>query len=66
MVGEAVNGDYPEATKEKGIQEHTRNTVVAYRFKKDIYMWRNCSGLSGGTERRYEGYHSFSITLLSF
>ena len=34
LVGEAVNSDSPEATKEKGIQQHTRITIVAYRFEK--------------------------------
>ena len=29
---EAVNSDSPEATKEKGIQEHTVITEVAYIF----------------------------------
>ena len=48
LVGEAVNGDSPETTKEKGIQKHTWYTEVAYRFRKDIY---NCSRLSGGTQR---------------
>ena len=38
LVGEAVNSDSPEATKEKGIQQHTgMNTVVAYRFKGKIF-----------------------------
>ena len=38
LVGGAVNSDSPEATKEKGIQQHTgMNTVVAYRFKGKIF-----------------------------
>ena len=38
LVEEAVNSDSPEATKEKGIQQHTgMNTVVAYRFKGKIF-----------------------------
>ena len=32
LVEEAVNSDSPEATKEKGIQEHTVITEVAYIF----------------------------------
>ena len=34
LVREAVNSDSPEATKEKGIQQHTEITEVAYRFRK--------------------------------
>ena len=34
LVEEAVNSDSPEATKEKGIQQHTEITEVAYRFRK--------------------------------
>ena len=37
LVEEAVNSDSLEATKGKGIQQHTGNTEVAYRFQKDIY-----------------------------
>ena len=37
LVEEAVNSDSPEATKEKGIQQHTRITIVAYRFEKKIF-----------------------------
>ena len=38
LVGGAENSDSPEATKEKGIQQHTgMNTVVAYRFKGKIF-----------------------------
>ena len=37
LVREAVNSDSPEATKEKGIQQHTRITIVAYRFEKKIF-----------------------------
>ena len=38
LVGGAVNSDSPEATKEKGIQQHTGiNTDVAYRFKGKIF-----------------------------
>ena len=40
LVREAVNSDSPEATKGKGIQEHTLITLVAYRFEKDIYKFR--------------------------
>ena len=40
LVREAVNSDSPEATKGKGIQEHTLITSVAYRFEKDIYKFR--------------------------
>ena len=49
LVGEAVKCDSPEATKEKGIQKHTSNTVVAYRFMKRYlqvveYKWGRTSG----------------------
>ena len=32
----AVNSDYPNTTKEKGIQQRTGKQTVAYRFHKDI------------------------------
>ena len=38
LVREAVNSDSPEATKGKGIQQHTDITGVAYRFKKKRYL----------------------------
>ena len=49
LVGGAVTSDSPEATKEKGIQQHTGNTVVAYRFKKRYlqvveHKWGRTSG----------------------
>ena len=36
LVRVAVNSDYPNTTKEKGIQQRTGKQTVAYRFHKDI------------------------------
>ena len=52
LVEEAVNSDSPEATKEKGIQQHTGNTVVAYRFKKGIYKLWHTNGVGHQVEHR--------------
>ena len=55
LVGGAVNSDSPEATKEKGIQQHTgMNTVVAYRFKGKIHIYKlwNTNGEGHQVEHR--------------
>ena len=41
LVREAVNSDSPEATKGKGIQEHTVLTIVAYRFLERYLQLQN-------------------------
>ena len=41
LVREAVNRDSAEATKGKGIQEHTVITIVAYRFLERYLQLQN-------------------------
>ena len=48
LVGEAVHSDSPEATKEKGIQQHTGNSsglqIQEKIFTSCVHKWGRISG----------------------
>ena len=56
LVGEAVNSDSPEATKER-YPQHTGITIVAYRFTIST---------SGCTKRADHRRHPLSVASFSF